>query len=31
VLKADRVVVFEFVNVVPAGAHNFVANVVERL
>jgi hypothetical protein len=31
VLKADHVVVFEFVNVVPAGAHNFVANVVERL
>jgi hypothetical protein len=31
VLKSGRVVVFEFVNVVPSGAHNFVANVVERL
>lgn len=31
VLKADRVAVFEFVNVVPDGAHNFVASVIERL
>ena len=31
VLKADHVAVFEFVNVVPTGAHTFVASVVERL